>query len=68
MERAGRDRRLTVMVRDDIAEPKRLCPDCDEEMTLVHRGHFSTLYVCRTCGSTLTVPPSTPAVVPRPAR
>ena len=44
----------------------RICPECESVMTLAHKGHFSTLYVCPTCGSTLTIPPPVPAVPPKP--
>jgi hypothetical protein len=49
-----------------IVEMNRVCPECEDEMTLVHRGQFSTLYVCRICGCTLTLPPPVPAVPPKP--
>jgi len=57
-----------VVTRDGILDRKRVCPECDAEMTLVHRGQFSTLYVCPICGSSLTLPPRTPAVPPSERR
>jgi predicted RNA-binding Zn-ribbon protein involved in translation (DUF1610 family) len=48
-------------------QTERNCADCGEAMTLVHRGRFSTLYICPSCGSTLTVPPREPVRLPRTA-
>jgi hypothetical protein len=43
-------------------QPEEICPECDHVMRLVHKGRFSTLYACPTCGCALTVPPAVPAV------
>jgi hypothetical protein len=40
---------------------ERPCPECAGHMTLEHQGRFSTLYICRTCGSRMTIPSSMPA-------
>ena len=40
---------------------ERPCPDCGGVMTLEHGGRFSTLYICRGCGSRMTIPSSVPA-------
>jgi hypothetical protein len=45
-------------------QPERICPECDHVMRLVHKGRFTTLYVCPTCACTLTLPPAVPAVPP----
>jgi predicted RNA-binding Zn-ribbon protein involved in translation (DUF1610 family) len=50
-----------MMTERDQAERK--CPECNDVMKLVHRGRFSTLYVCPTCGSTLTLPPPEPVAL-----
>jgi hypothetical protein len=47
------------------AENERLCPECEDLMTLLHSGRFSTLYVCPNCGSTLTLPPPEPLDLPK---
>ena len=48
-------------------EIERTWPECKDVMHLVHRGRFSTLYACPTCGSTLTLPPPEPAAPPKAA-
>ena len=45
-------------------EDQRRCPECENVMTLLHRGRFSTVYLCPIRESTLTLPP--PAPVARP--
>jgi hypothetical protein len=44
----------------------RPCPECELAMSLEHMGQFSTVYVCRGCGSMLTIPPPAPMVPDRP--
>jgi hypothetical protein len=39
---------------------ERVCPECEGRMILEHDGRFTTLYVCRGCGSMLTIPPARP--------
>ena len=51
-----------------IGRNERRCPGCEELMTLVHQGQFSTLFLCPACGSTLTVPPREPVRLPRIAQ
>ena len=50
-------------MRSGTTEIEQVCPECQHAMTLVHRGQFSTLLVCPTCGSTLTIPPPVPVVL-----
>jgi hypothetical protein len=36
---------------------ERPCAECPGVMRLVYAGQFATIYGCRTCGSSLTIPP-----------
>jgi transposase-like protein len=49
------------------ATKERRCPECEEPMTLVHQGRFSTMYLCPACGSTLTLPPPEPLALTKAA-
>jgi hypothetical protein len=60
-------------------QPEQICPECDHVMRLVHKGRFSTLYVCPTCACTFhsrpqsrpfrrRVPSADPIVVRRARR
>jgi ssDNA-binding Zn-finger/Zn-ribbon topoisomerase 1 len=55
------------MMMGEREPTERICPECDDVMRLVHWGRFSTLYVCPTCGSTLTLPPPEPLATPKSA-
>lgn len=49
----------------NVEKRGRMCPECKTVMTLILRGHFTSLYLCPGCGSTLTLPPPEPAVPPK---
>jgi hypothetical protein len=54
-----------IMMMGESEQRDRNCPECNDVMTLVHRGRFATLYACPTCGSTLTLPPPEPLAPPQ---
>jgi transposase-like protein len=43
----------------------KTCPECQGFMTLVHGGKYSTVYVCKKCGVSLTVPPTDTVTPPK---
>jgi predicted RNA-binding Zn-ribbon protein involved in translation (DUF1610 family) len=57
--------RRLITIEMTKTDPQRPCPECEAKMTLRHDGRFSTLYVCRNCGSMLTIPPAVPATSPK---
>jgi hypothetical protein len=40
--------------------PQRACLDCEGQMVIIHKGEFTTVYACNTCGATMTIPPKFP--------